>query len=244
MLDLDKVKNFTEDKRRSRFLCLLYTHLLVLFLMTIGRILFHILFKEHTPAINETLMSYAYGFVFDLRATTIVLMPTTLLVFIPMTFTAQDLISKVVTTLQVIFLFAYQVIAALDMGHYHLIKLRINSSLIDLILGQDVWFQTLWQDYPVFLIFVGLTILTVCLTFIIEMLKKRYLYKGQYGLIFFPYRWERFFWLLLITPLLYGKYSTTPLQGMNLAVSEIEFINQLALNPLMNGVEEFIILNR
>lgn len=66
MLDLDKVKNFTEDKRRSRFLCLLYAHLLLLFVLSVSRMIFHGVFNETSISLSEIFPVYLYGIIFDL----------------------------------------------------------------------------------------------------------------------------------------------------------------------------------
>lgn len=239
MLDLDKVKNFTENKKRSRFLTLFYTQLLCLIFMTIGRVVFHICFYQES-SFKEKLIAYLYGFIFDLRISTLILLPTILLVLLPMTFTAQNYFARFVVVIQSLFLFAYQLIVAIDFESYYRTKLRINLEIFQIFSEENISLKRLLNDYPIFIVILISIIATLFISIGIEFIKKKNYYKIQYGLIFFPYRLERFFWLVLMLPLLHGSISQECLSSKNLAnFSQVEFDLQLALNPLVKVLEDW-----
>ena len=240
MLDLDKVKNFTADKRRSRFLCLLYSHLVVLILLAVLRVVFHFLFNEDAVSIQETLSFYVYGYIFDLRATLLILIPTTIITFIPITFISTNVFSKIMIAFQVVFLMVYFVIAAFDFAHYDLTKLRVGDNLSEVLSGSNITLAYLWQNYPIILVSGLVVMTTVLIIIILELIKRRYLYKGQYGLVFFPYRFERMIWIVVVVPLVYLQISKVPVMNKDLLKSDKEFLNQLGMNPVNNILEKLL----
>lgn len=237
MLDLDKVKNYTENKKRSRLLTLLYAQLLLVLFMLLIRILFHVIFFEETST-HDLWKSYLYGLIFDLRIATLILAPTILFVMLPMTFTAQSITGRVLVVLQSLLFIVYSIICAADFGHYHLTKLRINSMILNFS-GKNEILTKIWNENPIFLVVILAIVLTLVLSFCLEYIKRKNFYKGQYGLIYFPYRLERLIWIILLLPILYGSFNKEPLNRKKiLSNNESFFVQQLSLNPLMNIIED------
>lgn len=238
MLDLDKVKNFSHNKKRSRLITLISAHLILLTFLTLSRLVFFICFYEGS-IIHDVIRSFILGILFDLRAVAIILLPTTLQVFIPYVPTKQGLYSKIFLIIQSLSITLYLAIIAVDFGHYHYLKWRLNSSILDVLENPDVSAGMIWETYPVLSSIIAFVFFTTFIMYLIEWFKKNYFYKAQYGLVFFPYHWERSIWLIILIPLLYGKFSYFPLRWSDAFGSTNNFTNQLTLNPLMSFLESF-----
>lgn len=236
MLDLDKVKNFSHNKKRSRLITLFFTHAIILAFLSLSRLIFFISFYEPSDY-SDILQSFSLGLLFDFRATVIILLPTTLQVFIPYVPTKQGIYPKIFLILQSIFILFYLSVIAFDLGHYHYLKWRINSSIIDVLDNPDVSAGMILETYPVLSSLIAFLVFTTVLMYFIEWFKRNYFYKAQYGLVFFPYHWERSLWVIIILPLLYGKFSYFPLRWSDAFRSTNNFTNQMTLNPLMSFLE-------
>lgn len=240
MLDLDKVKNFSADKRRSRFYCLLYSHLLLLITLTAIRGVFYFIFNEDTLSFQETLISFLYGLIFDFRAVLIILIPTSIIALIPITLISSNLFSKTVIVLQAVSVFLYLLFAAFDFAHFDLTKLRVGDNFREVLSQSNITSDYLWQNYPILLITSVSLIMTILLTILLELIKRRHLYKGQYGLVFFPYRFERLAWVILLILLVYFQAAKVPVMNKDLLKSDKEFLNQLGMNPMNNLIEQVL----
>jgi hypothetical protein len=244
MLDLDKVKNFTEDKRRSRFICLMYSYLLLLVILVSFRAFLHLYFYDPVSNYQEVILTYLYGFVFDFRAISFILFPTIIVTFIPYIFMHNQFVPRFFLAFQFIFILFYFIFCVFDFTVFDLTKIRVGGSdekLSELFGGMHQYWQYALTNYSFVLILMAVILLSLTVILILEFIKRKWLYKGQYELVFFPFRFERSLFILIAICIIYFKLGSKPLLNKDTIIyDQNAYLSQIMMNPLSNCLEKLI----
>lgn len=235
MIFLKKLKLETEHKIKSRLKTVVLKIVALLLVAILLRFIFFIAFVgSEYLSLSEVIHSIMLGLRFDFRAVIVALLPSIILIFLPVRPNAKSFLVRSLRMVQTFFLFFFFLIYAIDFGHYAYMHARINASFFDLGGSLDISLKMAWETYPLLTGIFTLSLLTVFFHFIFEQIKHRHYYIPHYSMAKFPYRAERMILFMIIVPLFYGKWSAYPLRWSDAYFSTSNFLSQWTLNPVMN----------
>jgi len=183
--------------------------------------------------------SFYIGMKFDARLVSLITIPALILSFIPGIHLYQG--SWGLTFIQWYFIASLSVCILfyfVDFGNFSYLQSRINASLLSLKDGGGVWWQMVWQSYPV----IRLTILLILFvvfyaggtTKIIESsLSSAKTYPAELWLTIA----SNVVFFVLMAAICYGKLSRYPLRWSDAFFHKDSFICNLSLNPVLFFLE-------
>jgi phosphoglycerol transferase MdoB-like AlkP superfamily enzyme len=232
MIDLKYLKYTSSPGRKSRLKMIFSAYACLMLFSMLYRMLFYFYFRLPDSETPDWWAIFSLGLRFDLRATSIVLLPTLIYVLYFLRSKIRKWTRRFYLFFQWLFCLAYIFLLSVDFGHYSYLKQRVNSSLLDVMANTRISSDMLYETYPVISGSFALLFSTSLLIFLIYRSQKKYLTGHSLGLVQFSTLPERTLCFLLLLPLCYGKLSYFPLRWSDAYVTTDNFINQLSLNPL------------
>ena len=190
-------------------------------------------------ASKAIIQAFYIGIKFDARLISLITIPVLLLSWIPGIHFYQGDWSTIfiqwyfISLLSIVLLFYF-----VDFANFSYLQSRINASLLALKDAGGIWWQMVWQSYPV--IKLSIALFLFILFYKTGSLKAIELSLSQsetsQSNLWFLVSSNGFFFLLLIA-LTYGKLSRYPLRWSDAFFHKDSFICNLALNPLLFFLE-------
>jgi len=234
-------KSITLTPFKSRLITLVLCFGFLLIIESIARFTFFQIYTTHQEDFSEVMKAFFMGMRFDFRGVFITLLPTIIEVLFFFKPKKSKLRFWTISIWQYLFIFIMLFIYALDIGYFGYLQMRLNSSVLDNFENPLISLEMVWQSYPVIWSIFGLILMTSLIDYIIRKMKCRFYYLKPYTKQRFSWPAERILFLIIILPLLYGKFSYFPLRWSDSYFSTNPFINQLGLNPMLNFLESFAI---
>lgn len=210
-------------------------------ILTALRVGFLLQFKP--PGLNllsrSIIRSFYIGMKFDARLASLITIPAFLLSWIPGIHLYQGSWGLIfiqwyfIALLSVCILFYF-----VDFGNFSYLQSRINASLLSLKDGGGVWWQMVWQSYPVIRLTILLILFVICYasgtTKIIELsLSSAKTYPSKEWLLIT----SNGVFFLLMAAVCYGKLSRYPLRWSDAFFHKDSFICNMSLNPVLFFLE-------
>jgi phosphoglycerol transferase MdoB-like AlkP superfamily enzyme len=220
--------------------------LLYMVIFTLFRISSYLLFNpdkyiEHGEGPSQyttvkVLPAFLLGVLYDARWISIVLAPIVIASCIPQLSPFRNNVTKRVWSFYLIIItFLMLFFFGADFGHFEYVRTRLNASALNFFEDAKISLRMLWESYPILWIFLGLAVVIIFLTFIINRtyfrVEERNIHKSKYD---YHRRWY-LVTLLLMSFFIYGGFRKSPLKTSDsFRNMNDEFRGFLALNPFQN----------
>ncbi len=184
----------------------------------------------------KVLPAFLLGLLYDARWISIVLAPIVIASCIPQLSPFRSRLTKrfwsfylIINTFFMLFFFGA------DFGHFEYVRTRLNASALNFFEDAKISLRMLWESYPILWIFLGLAVVIILLTFVINRsyfrVEEKNIHKSKYD---YHRRWY-LVTLALMSFFIYGGFRTAPLKTSDsFRAMNDEFRGFLALNPFQN----------
>ncbi len=213
-----------------------------LIVMSSLRVIFWLAFRDPQIIIPIDALSQAFylGLKYDLRCILLILIPLSILIWVPILNPLQNCIAKIgwlvyFSIIGFLLLFIYSI----DFGYYDYLESRLDASVLRFLSNPYESFGVLWEGYPVLIGTLSLLICTFGLIRIINwtIRKLQNSSHSRYR------RWHKAaiigIAIMIYSAGVYGKFSYYPLRWSDAYFSTDDFISAIALNPVLYFVDTF-----
>ncbi|OSY87644.1 sulfatase [Tenacibaculum holothuriorum] len=229
---ITKIPNYIKFIFSNAFF--IFCYLLIL------RLVFYFFFSDLSKATpNEVSTAFGYGIRFDLKLTSLLLLPLAILIFIVNNriFKNKTLnfISKTYLLLCYIFITLFYVF---DFGYYDYLSTRLDAASLRFLSNLKISTQVLFESYPVYK---GLFALLILIFLFYKLIS--WIYNSFKNYIYTPNKKQKAFFI--IVPLLilalgvYNSFTHYPLRWSQAFFSQKNSVNQFALNPVLYFFDSF-----
>ncbi|MDT8317697.1 MAG: sulfatase-like hydrolase/transferase [bacterium] len=210
-------------------------------ILTVLRVGFLLHFKPSTVNLvsGTIIRSFYIGMKFDARLVSLITIPAVLLSWIPGIHLYQGSLGLIFIQWYFIAFFSACILFYfVDFGNFSYLQSRINASLLILKDGGGVWWQMIWQSYPVIRLTILLMLFVIFYASGITKLIESSLSSSE---ISSPEGWRSIafngLFSLLMAAVCYGKLSRYPLRWSDAFFHKDSFICNLSLNPVLFFLE-------
>ena len=222
----------TRSSRLPRLIkWILWTGLVFLLLMTLMRIVFYYFFSTQGNSLPNLGSAFFLGLRFDLRTTSLLLLPLLLLG----SFSYLNPFNNKIARKGWLFFFGFAALVmaifyVVDFGHYAYLSQRLNASALNYLQDAGISTKMVWQSYPVIWLILLLFIITILISWLINVGYRRIAKspgntsKRNRTLSFIVS-------FLVIAFLLFGRFNQYPLRWSDAFGLGNDYKANLSLNP-------------
>jgi phosphoglycerol transferase MdoB-like AlkP superfamily enzyme len=197
------------------------------------RFVFLLIFRGDYQGENasELLKAFYMGTKFDLRFALVFCAPLVLVTSLPFISPVKYNWSK--KLYQLIFplaLCAILMVALLDLYFFEYQKVRLNSTILELLVNTKTSLEMAWQTYPI----ISLSLLSLVFFIVNFFIVRAFIKESDYyhGSISFKVKFFNVLFFILLYALgIYGKFAFYPLRWSEAFFSSNSFVSNFALNP-------------